>query len=134
MLLERFRRFWPILLVGCGWLLLIPGALWVVAIIQDPDSGFHLHWKRGRGGAGGSEGGREGGLDPGGGGGVSKRRRVREQERERHRLGQRPKKRERAAMWQHHGHSTAAVASTRQLCCLSTMGVATRINMLTQYR
>ena len=25
---------WPILLVGCGWLLLIPGAPWVVAIIH----------------------------------------------------------------------------------------------------
>ena len=27
------KKFWPILLVGCGWLL-IPGALWVVAIIH----------------------------------------------------------------------------------------------------
>ena len=28
------KSFWPILLLGCGWLLLIPGALWVVAIIH----------------------------------------------------------------------------------------------------
>ena len=36
------KIFWPILLVGCGWLLLIPGALWVVAIIYPqfaPETG-----------------------------------------------------------------------------------------------
>ena len=26
------KNFWPILLVGCGWLLLIPGGLWMVAV------------------------------------------------------------------------------------------------------
>ena len=67
--------FWPVLLVGCGWLLLIPGALWVVAIIQpqvaletvnlkknfqDPDSGFHCIGIGGGGGGGSERGG--GGL------------------------------------------------------------------------
>ena len=51
-----------------GWLLLFTLKLHLKLstekIFQDPDSGFHLHWKRGRGGG-------EGGLDPGGGGGTS---------------------------------------------------------------
>ena len=35
-------------------------------IFQDPDSGFHPHWKRGRGGVRGGGGSEGGGLDPGG--------------------------------------------------------------------
>ena len=70
------KKFWPILLLGCRWLLLIPGALWVVAIIQPQVAPETVNLKNfprlrlppaleeGDGGGGG-------GFGPGGGGGGS---------------------------------------------------------------
>ena len=70
-----------------GWSLVILGALWMVAVDSwcwDPGSGFHLHWKRGRG---------EGSWGVWGGGGLllhpqeGSRRLKRRQRSDLHRVG-----------------------------------------------